>query len=77
MHHVVAGSGGNTLDLALLATGRNEEYMEVSVSLKHGTKALSTTSNSWKTLPRTQHIPKLLTGNQLIIVQHPRAIAID
>ena len=29
MHQVVAGSGGNTIDLALLSTGINEEYTEV------------------------------------------------
>ena len=38
MHQVVAGSGGNTIDLALLSTGINEEYIKVSVPLKHSTK---------------------------------------
>ena len=60
MHQVVAGSGGNTIDLALLFTGVNEEYINVSVPLKHSTKALNTASNSWKILPRTPHILKLL-----------------
>ena len=59
MHQVVAGSGGNTIDQALLSTGINEEYIEVSVPLKHSTKALNTTSN-WKILSRTPHIPKSL-----------------
>ena len=63
MHQVVAASGGNTIDLALFSTGINEEYIKVSVPLKHSTKALNTTSNSWKILSyhvRTPHIPKLL-----------------
>ena len=33
MHQVVAGSGGNIIDLALLSTGINEEYIKVSVLL--------------------------------------------
>ena len=43
MHQVVAGSGGNTIDLALLSTGINDmtTYINVSVPLKHSTKALS------------------------------------
>ena len=61
MHQVVAGSGGNTIDLTLLSTGINEEYIKVSVSLKHSTKALNTTSNSCKTLPRTPYIQNLLS----------------
>ena len=60
MHQVVTGSGGNTIDLALLSTGINEEYIKVAVPLKHSTKALNTASNSRKILPRTPHIPKLL-----------------
>ena len=43
MHQVVAGSGGNTIDLALLSTGMNKEYIKVSVPLKHSAKALNTT----------------------------------
>ena len=59
-HQVAAGSSGNTIDLALLSTGINEEYIKVSIPVKHSTKALNTTSNSsWKILPRTPHIPKL------------------
>ena len=58
MHQGVAGSGGNTIDLliALLSTGIHEEYIKGSVPLKHSTKALNTTSNSWKILPRIAHI---------------------
>ena len=60
MHQVVAGSGENAIDLALLCTGINEEYIKVSVPLNHSTKALNSTSNSGKILPCTPHIPKLL-----------------
>ena len=60
INQVVAGPGGNTIDLALLSTGVNEEYIKVSVPFKLSTKALSTTSNSWKILPHTRHIPKML-----------------
>ena len=67
MHQVVAGSGGNTIDLALLSTGTNEEYIKVSVPLKHSTKALNTTSNSWKNLPRTPHIPILLPPTKSLL----------
>ena len=45
MHQVVAGAGGNTIELALLSTGINEDYIKVSVPFKYITKALSTTSN--------------------------------
>ena len=55
------GSGGSTIHLALLSTGINEESIKrFLVPLKHSTEALNTTSNSWKILPRTRHIPKLL-----------------
>ena len=60
MHQAVAGSGGNNIDLALLSAGINQEYIKVSVPLKHSIKALNTTPNSLKILPRTPHIPKLL-----------------
>ena len=74
MHQALAGSGGNTIDLALLPTGINEEYIKVSFPLKHSTKELNTTSNPWKILPRTPHIhTEFVAANQLITVQHPRA----
>ena len=74
MHQVVAGSGGNTLDLALLFTGINEKYIKVSAALKHSPKDLNTTSNSWKILPRTSHIhTEIVAANHVIIVQHPRS----
>ena len=38
MHQVVAGSGGNTIDVALLSKGKNEEYIQVSLPLKYSTK---------------------------------------
>ena len=69
MHQVVAGSGGNTIDLALFSMGINEEYIKVSVPRKHSTKALNTNSNSWKILPRTPHITKIVAANQLIIIK--------
>ena len=50
MHQVVAGSEGNTIDLASLSMGINEEYIKVLVPLKHSTKALNTT-----TVPPTTH----------------------
>ena len=39
----MADSGGNAINLAssMLSTGVNEEYIKVSVSLKHSTKALN------------------------------------
>ena len=43
MNQVVAGSGGNTIELALLFTRMNEEYIKVSVPIKHSAKALNTT----------------------------------
>ena len=61
MHQVVAGSGGNTIDLALLSTRIKGEYIKGSVLLlRTRTKALNTTSNSWEILPHTPHIPKVL-----------------
>ena len=57
MHQVVAGSRGNTIDLALPSTGVNEEYVKVSAPLEPSTKALNTTSGLWKVLPHTPHIP--------------------
>ena len=60
MHQVEAGSGGKTIYLNLPSTVINEEYIKVSVSLKHSSKAWSTASNSWTTLPPTRPIPKLL-----------------
>ena len=76
MHQVVAGSGGNTMDLALLSTRINEEYIEVSVPLKHSTKALNTTSTTHgKSYRHTTHT-EIVAANQLIIVQHPRATGI-
>ena len=76
MHQAVANSGGNTIDLALPSTGINGEYIKVSVLLKRNTNALSTTSNSWKTLPRTPHIPKQLppTNYMLYNIQERRAL---
>ena len=76
MHQVVAGSGGNTIELALLSTWINDEYIKVSVALKHSTKALNTTSNSVKILPRTPHIPKLLPPTNCCCTQDPKAIDI-
>ena len=78
MHQVVAGSDGNTIDLALLSTGINEEYIKVSVPLEHSTKALNTTSNSWKILPRTPHIPKLLplSTNQVLLYNIQERLAL-
>ena len=73
MHQVVAGSGGNTINLALRSTEIHKEYIKVSVPLKHSTKALNTTSKLWKILPRTAQISEIVAANQLIIVQHPRA----
>ena len=73
MHQVVADSGANTMDIALLSTGIIEEDIKVLVPLKHSTKALNTTSNLWKILPRTPKHTKIVAANQLICVQHPRA----
>ena len=76
MHQVVAGSGWNTIDLALLSSGINEKYIKVSVPLEHSSiKALNTTSDSWKILPRTYatHTEIVAANELIIIVQHPRA----
>ena len=48
MHQTVAGSGGNTIDLTLLSTEINEEYIKVLIPLKYSTKWFKTTSNSWE-----------------------------
>ena len=56
MRQVVAGSGGNTSDLALVSTGINGDYIKVSVALKRSTKALNTTSNSWKIRWKSYHV---------------------
>ena len=76
MHQVVAASGENTIDLALLFTRINEEYIKVSVPVKHSTKALNTTSNSWKILPRTPTHTGIVAANQLNIAQHRRTTGI-
>ena len=79
MHQVVAGSGGNTIDLALLSTGINEEFVKVSAPLKHSTNAFNTTSNSWKLLPRTPHtphIPKLLPPTNLLLYNIQERLAL-
>ena len=74
MHHVVAGSGGNTIDLAPHSTGIREEYIKVSVPLKHSTKHsvehyLQLMENATTYATHTE----IVAANQLIIVQHPRA----
>ena len=74
MHQVVAGLGGNTIDLALLSTGINEEYIKVSIPLKHSTKAMNTISNNSMENRTTYATPaEIVAANQFIIVQHPRA----
>ena len=60
IRQIVAGSGGNTIDLALLCTRINEKYIEFSVPLKISTDELSDPFNSSKILPRTPHKPKIL-----------------
>ena len=56
MHEVVAGSGGNTIDLGLLSTGVNEEYIKVLVSLKYSTKQID--EHYLHLTERKPHIPK-------------------
>ena len=73
MHQVVAGSGGNTIDLALLSTGTNEEYIKVSVPLKHSTQALNTTPPTHRKSTTYATHTEVVAANQLVIVQHPRA----
>ena len=52
MHQVFTGSGGNNIELALLSTGINGEYINGSITVKRRTKAMNTTSNSWNVPPR-------------------------
>ena len=75
IHKVVAGSGGNTIDLALLCTRINEEYIEFSVPLETSTEELTATSNSSKILPRTPYKPKLLPPTKYLFYNiHERLI---
>ena len=64
MHQVVAGPGGNTIiDIALLTFYGYKRYDYIRQgfgSPQTQYQALNTTSNPWKILPRTPHIPKLL-----------------
>ena len=73
----VAGSGGNTIDLALLSTGINEEYIKVSVPLKHSTKQIVEHYLQLMENPTTYAIhTEIVAANQLIIVQQPIATCI-
>ena len=77
MHEAVACSGGNTIDLALLSIRVNGRYIKVSVPLNTvPNKALNTTSNSWKILPREPHTPKSLPPTNDYYCTHPRATGI-
>ena len=78
MHQVVAGSGGNTIDLALLSARIHEEHTKVSVPLKHSTKQsvehyLRLMENPTTYTTHTE----IVAADQIIIVQHPRATDID
>ena len=73
MRQVVAGSDGNTVDLALRSTEINEEYINLSLRLKHNTKQsvehwLQPMENPSTYATHTE----IVAANQLIIV-HPRA----
>ena len=61
MHLLVAGSGGNTIDLALFSAGINEENIKVSVPLKYSTKQ------------RVEHYLQLMENPTSYATQHPRA----
>ena len=82
MHQVVAGSGGDTIDLALLSTRRNKECIKVSVPVKHSTKEsvehylqLMENPTTYATQTEIVYI-EIVAANQSIIVQHSRATAI-
>ena len=80
MHHAMAGSGGNTIDIrvALLYTGINEDYIKASVPLKHSTKQgvkhyLQLMENPTTYTTHTSRSIEIVAADQLTIVQHPRA----
>ena len=64
MHQTVAGSGGNNIDLALLSTEINEEYIKVLIPLEYSTKGLKTTSNSWENPITYETHTDIIAANQ-------------
>ena len=67
---LVWGLGGNTIDLAPLSMGINEEYIKVSVPLKHSsTKALNTIYPQLKENPTTYDTnTEIVAANQFYLL---------
>ena len=73
MHEVVAGSGEDTIDLALLSTGINEEYIKDSARLKRSsTKSVEHYLRLMENHAAYATYTEIAAANQLSIVL-PRA----